>query len=205
MFPNKHYSTSAEYFDEYKSQLLSAYSSVMPEALNSAAALLMDALSKDACIFACGNGGSAAISNHMGCDHQKGIATGTKYRPKMVSLSSNIELITAIGNDIGYEDIFSHQLMLGARSGDVLFAISSSGNSQNIINAINYANKLGMKTIALTGFDGGHVRNISMVSLHVSSSNYGVIEDVHQSCMHSLGQFIRHSGMNISQLIENRF
>ena len=88
-------------------------------------------------VFSCGNGGSAAIANHLQCDHLKGVRTGTDLTPRVVSLSSNIELITAISNDIGYEDVFTYQLQSQSQPGDVLIAISSSGRSPNIARALD--------------------------------------------------------------------
>ena len=132
-------------------------------------------------VFACGNGGSAAIANHLQCDHVKGIRTGTDLPPGCMSLSTNVELLTAIANDIGYEDVFVYQLQSQARPGDVLIAVSSSGRSPNIVRALTWARDHGLRTIALTGFGGGDARAVAEVAIHVDGANYGIVEDLHQA------------------------
>jgi D-sedoheptulose 7-phosphate isomerase len=140
-------------------------------------------------IFCCGNGGSASISNHFQVDALKGVYERKKIKSKFISLSSNIETITAISNDIGYDKIFEYQLRIYSKKNrDLLICISSSGNSKNIINAITYAKKNKIFTISLTGFDGGLASKLSNINLHVKSDNYGVIEDTHQSIMHFITQ-----------------
>jgi phosphoheptose isomerase len=153
----------------------------------------VNAYTLGATVFACGNGGSAAIANHLQCDHLKGIRTATDLVPRVVSLSSSIELITAIANDLAYENVFSYQLQSQSASGDVLIAISSSGSSPNILRALTWARDHDLRTIALTGFSGGEAMNIADVAIHVSGANYGVVEDLHQAIMHALAQYIRQS------------
>ena len=139
-------------------------------------------------VFCIGNGGSASISNHFVCDLVKGFNYKKKF--SMISLSSNIEMITAISNDISYEDIFSFQISKYAKKGDLLFAISSSGKSKNIINAIKEAKKKSIKTISLTGFDGGVAMKLSDYNINIDSKNYGVIEDMHSFIMHAICQHL---------------
>ena len=146
-------------------------------------------------IFVCGNGGSAAISNHFLCDHLKGISTNTNLLPKIISLSANIEVITAVANDIEYGDIFAFQLSRLAKPKDCLITISSSGNSKNIINAIKWAKKNKIRTISLSGFDGGKAKRISDLDINIPCNNYGIVEDLHQSIMHILAQSIRMNNM----------
>ena len=129
-FPNEQIVSIRGFLDEYCAMLAAALESIDRAQVERAVEILSDALDRDATIFCCGNGGSAAIANHMVCDHQKGVSTDTIRTPKVVSLSSNVELVTAIANDIGFEDVFSHALRLHARRGDVLVTISSSGNSR---------------------------------------------------------------------------
>ena len=151
-------------------------------------------------IFSCGNGGSAAISNHLLCDFQKGIQTDTDLKPKVVSLSSNIEIITAVANDISYEEIFDYQLRTMAAPGDVLLTISSSGDSENIVRCVDWAHDNNVGTISLTGFDGGRSADAADINLHVDADNYGIIEDVHQSLMHVFAQYLRLSHMDPNHL-----
>ena len=157
--------------------------------------MIGDAIRRRRMIYACGNGGSAAISGHMLCDFLKGIQTDTALRPRVVCLSSQLELITAIANDVGYGEVFAYQLKTMAEPGDVLISISSSGNSENIVRAIDWARQNGMGTIAMTGFSGGRSSKLADITLHVAAENYGIVEDVHQSMMHILAQYLRQSAI----------
>jgi D-sedoheptulose 7-phosphate isomerase/D-glycero-D-manno-heptose 1,7-bisphosphate phosphatase len=121
------------------------------------------------------------------------------------SLSTNVELVTAIANDLGYENIFVYQLQSQAEPGDVLVAVSSSGRSPNIIQALTWARDHGLRTIAVTGFDGGVSRRVAEVSIHVECTNYGVIEDLHQAVMHALAQYVRHSRMSPDEISASVF
>lgn len=194
-FPAAKYKQVSAYATGYFSELARAAASVDPVELERAANVLLQAYLEGATVFSCGNGGSAAIANHLQCDHAKGVRTGTDLTPKVISLSSNIELMTAIANDIGYEEVFRYQLESQAKRGDVLLAISSSGRSPNITGAIDWARQHGVHTIAVTGFEGGDARRTADIALHVGCSNYGVIEDLHQGLMHALAQFLRQSRM----------
>lgn len=195
-FPDGLLGDAGLYADAYFSRLSAAASTVDRSALAAAGKLLAQRASQGRMIYSCGNGGSAAIANHLVCDCMKGVRTNSWLKPKVNSLSATVELLTAIGNDIGFDDLFSFQLeSLGAKD-DVLIAISSSGASPNIIRAITRARDLGMATIAMTGFGGGEAARLADVSLHVTAENYGLVEDVHQSLMHILAQFLRHSHLD---------
>jgi phosphoheptose isomerase len=194
-FPATPYSAAGWYFGAYAEEIARAASSVEPAALDKAAAVLLEAYTRGAAVFACGNGGSASIANHLQCDHLKGIRTATDLAPRVVSLSANVELLTAIANDMGYENVFTYQLESQSGPGDVLVAVSSSGHSPNIVRALRWARDHGLHTIALTGFDGGEARTAAEVSIHVDGTNYGIVEDLHQAIMHALAQYIRQSRM----------
>jgi phosphoheptose isomerase len=195
-FPLAAHASASAYFDAYAQDLARAARSIEPAALDRAAAILLDAYAGRAGVFSCGNGGSASIANHLQCDHVKGIRAKTLLGPRVVSLSANIELLTAIANDMTYEDIFTYQLQSQAKPGDVLIAISSSGRSPNIIKALTWARDHGIKRIALAGFDGGQAKEIADVTIHVDGANYGVVEDLHQAVMHALAQYICQSQMS---------
>ena len=165
------------------------------EVLEKVKAEMKEAIHQSRFIYFCGNGGSAEISNHMKCDFLKGVRTNTDIDTKIMSLSTDIGLITAIANDISYDDIFSYQIEALASKGDILVTVSSSGNSENIVRAIRSARKMGIKTISLTGFDGGRSSKESDLNLHIKSNNYGVIEDAHQSILHILAQSLRIDGL----------
>jgi D-sedoheptulose 7-phosphate isomerase/D-glycero-D-manno-heptose 1,7-bisphosphate phosphatase len=194
-FPEAPYTRAGRYFGAYVEETTRAASSIEPASLDHAAAILLQAYTSGARVFSCGNGGSASISNHMQCDHVKGIRNETDLTPQMLSLSTNVELLTAIANDLGYENVFVYQLQSQARPGDVLIAVSSSGRSANIVHALTWARDHGLRTIAITGFGGGEARTTAEVAIHVDSTNYGVVEDLHQGVMHALAQYIRQSRM----------
>jgi phosphoheptose isomerase len=204
-FPVTQYGSAAWYFDAYAEQTARAAGSVELACLDKAAAILVEAYTRGATVFACGNGGSAAIANHLQCDHLKAIRTATDLAPRVVSLSTNIELLTAIANDLAYEEVFTYQLQSQASPGDVLIAISSSGRSPNIVGALAWARDHDVRTIALTGFDGGGARAAAEVSIHVDVANYGIIEDMHQAIMHALAQYIRQSRMSADAISANVF
>jgi histidinol-phosphate phosphatase family protein len=194
-FPAVPYESAATYFGAYAAEMARVASSVEAAAVARAAAVLLDAYTREATVFSCGNGGSASIANHLQCDHTKNVGKSTDLLPRVMSLSVNVEVLTAIANDHGYADVFTHQLQSQSRPGDVLVAVSSSGRSANIVTALRWARDHGLHTIALTGFDGGEARTIADVSIHVNGTNYGVIEDLHQAIMHALAQYIRQSRM----------
>jgi phosphoheptose isomerase len=167
--------------------------------------LLVAAYARGGRMFSCGNGGSASIANHMQCDHLKGIRTGTDLAPQVLSLAANVEVLTAIANDIGYHDVFVYQLQSQARPGDVLIAVSSSGRSRNIVDALTWARDNGLGTIAITGFEGGAAGSVAEVAIHVDCTNYGVVEDLHQAVMHALAQYVRQSRMTADTISETVF
>ena len=194
-FPQVRYESADVFAEHYAGELGHALATVDTAAFDRASKVLADAFDRDAAIFVCGNGGSASIANHLQCDHVKGVRVGTDLRTRVTSLSSNVEILSAIANDIGYDAVFEYQLESMARPGDVLVAVSSSGGSPNIVRALAWAESHGMRTIAMTGFGGGEARNIAGVSLHVDAQNYGIVEDAHQACMHLLAQYARQSRM----------
>jgi phosphoheptose isomerase len=200
-FPEKIYEDAGEYSQAYFKLLSAAADTVDPAAMAAAGRLLADVAKAGGSIYSCGNGGSAAIANHLVCDCLKGIRTNSTLRPRVYSLSTTVETLTAIVNDIGSDEMFSFQLNSLGRAGDVLIAISSSGSSPNIIAALNEAKRLGMATIAMTGFGGGDSAKIADVSIHVDSQNYGLVEDTHQSIMHILAQYLRHAHLEDSSKV----
>lgn len=204
-FPAVPYGTAASYTDAYLDALAEAAATIDPLELDGAAEILLDAYTQGRLVFSCGNGGSASVSNHLQCDHVKGVRNGTDLQSRVVSLSSNVELLTAIANDLGYHDSFAYQLRAQSRPGDVLIAISSSGSSPNILHALQWASENGVRTIALTGFGGGDARSIAEIAVHVDCENYGIVEDLHQSIMHAMAQYIRQTRMNADTIASSVF
>ena len=149
-------------------------------------ATLYRAFEEGRTIFLCGNGGSAAAASHFGQDLAKGTLSsmGAKRRFRVIPLTDNIGFITALANDEGYESIFEQQLRNLARSGDVLIAISGSGNSPNVLRAVEYARSIGMRSIGVTGFDGGKLRALADESVHVPIEDMGMTEALHGVVFH---------------------
>ena len=167
-FPVAPYASAASYFDAYAEEISRAAATHRARARSIARrAILLEAYTRGAAVFSCGNGGSASIANHLQCDHVKGVRTATDLAPRVMSLSTNVELLTAIANDTGYENVFVYQLQSQSGPGDVLIAVSSSGRSPNIVHALTWARDHGLRTIAITGFDGGAARTVAEVSVHV--------------------------------------
>jgi histidinol-phosphate phosphatase family protein len=204
-FPSRQYHDAGEFGRDYATELADAIGSIDLGRIAAAADTLNDAYQRDAAVFACGNGGSASIANHLQCDHVKGVRNGTDLTTRVFSLSTNVELLSAIANDLSYDMVFEYQLQSLARAGDVLLAVSSSGRSPNIVRAVRWANAHGMRTIALTGFSGGAARELAEISVHVDSDNYGIIEDTHQACMHLLAQYVRQSRMSADAVAAQTF
>ena len=204
-FPDKPFDGIAAYIDAYAKQVAHAFASIDRAAMDKACDLLDVTYAQGGTVYVCGNGGSAAISNHLECDHGKLVATDTNLLPRVHSLAANIEVITAIANDIEFAEVFTHQLRLNGQKGDVVLTVSSSGDSENVVRAIQWARDNGCESIALTGFNGGRTGKLATVNLHVDGDNYGVIEDVHQSLMHLMGQFIRQKRMSLDLIQQRKF
>ena len=152
---------------------------------------LLDARERGATIFFIGNGGSTATASHFAND----IAIGTNSYEKpfrAVSLTDSNAIITAVGNDFGFEEIFVRQLRVLGRPGDVVVAVSASGNSPNLIRAFDYAKSIGIKTVAITAFDGGKMKQISDEGVHVPTApkEYGPAEDAHMVLDHLVGAYL---------------
>ena len=142
-------------------------------------------------VFLAGNGGSAATASHMAEDLMKGVAQSMGKSFRAISLSDNVPLITAIANDESYSEIFASQLRALAQAGDVLIVFSGSGNSANIVRAVEVARQMQVKTIAFLGMGGGQVAKMADVSVIVPSNEYGPIEDIHTVFDHLITAYLR--------------
>ena len=152
---------------------------------------LLEARNRGAMIFFIGNGGSAATASHFANDLS--IGTNDYDIPfRALSLTDNVPILTALGNDYGYEDIFIRQLRIHGKKGDVLVAISASGNSPNLIKAIEYACSAGIKTVAITAFNGGKMKTMADEGIHVPTElkEYGPAEDAHMMLDHLVGAYL---------------
>jgi D-sedoheptulose 7-phosphate isomerase len=137
-------------------------------------------------IYVFGNGGSAATASHMVCDFDKGICSEVENRFRFICLNDNMPILTAISNDVGYEDIFFYQLENKIRKTDAVLAISGSGNSKNVIKAVEYAKKVGADVIGMTGYDGGKLDQLSDYHLHCPIDDMQITEDIHMSFDHMM-------------------
>jgi D-sedoheptulose 7-phosphate isomerase len=137
-------------------------------------------------IFICGNGGSASTATHFGCDLAKRPIVAGQPRYRVIPLTDNNALITALSNDIGYDVVFSEQLIPLVRSGDVLIGISGSGNSKNVLKAVEVAKEAGAITIGFSGYDGGKLAPAVDISVHIPSFNMAMVEDVHLMLEHAI-------------------
>jgi len=201
-FPNEKHTKLSDFLAGYGSEIEKSLKSIDLDELDLIQKLMDKTIKNGNTIFSCGNGGSSAISDHFVCDFLKGAATDTKIQPIIHSFTSNTPTLTAVANDISYDDIFSFQLKKYAKNKDLLICISSSGQSPNIIAALNQAKKIGIKTISFVGFSGGKAKVISDYCIHIENNNYGVVEDVHQTLMHILAQYIRLNNLDSSKSLE---
>lgn len=176
---------------------IQALADLPPDDIDAVVAVLLDAYERGARIFIAGNGGSAALASHFACDLEK-TASGpeprtVRRRVRAVSLNDNMATFTAWANDEGYRYVFSEQLRSHAEPRDLLIVISASGNSPNIVTALEAAAELGVKTVALLGFDGGRALQLADHSLHVAVHDYGVVEGVHGVLTHVITTTLLHA------------
>ena len=154
------------------------------EAINDALNLLYDTLQKEGNVYIFGNGGSSATASHFQNDFNKGISEHTQKKFRFQCLNDNIATLMAVANDIGFEEVFRFQLMGKLKPEDIVIAISGSGNSENVIRAVEYAKEQNCKVIGLTGYTGGKLRELSDISLHVPVNSMQITEDLHMVLDH---------------------
>ena len=178
------------FIDDYYRRFTAALEAFDRDALTRVLAVFESVAESGGTLWVAGNGGSASISDHTVCDTTKG--THAKGVPpiRSISLAANNAMLTALGNDIGYEQVFSRQLEYYLKPGDALLVVSSSGNSPNVVAACELAKARGVATVAFTGFKGGKLADIADVCVWIPVENYGMAEDTHQSLMHCLTQFL---------------
>ena len=168
------------YFEKEKA----AIDSLNLEEMNRAVNAVYDTWQKDGIIYTLCNGGSAATASHMVCDFNNGVSMETGKRFKMICLSDNTPIITAIAYDIAYDEIFRVQLRDVVKKGDLLIAVSGSGNSANVLDAVTYAKEQGAQVIAMTGYNGGKLMQLADYNLHVPVNDMQIAEDIHMVFVH---------------------
>jgi len=170
----------------YRTELLKAIDSIDLSKVHQAIEILADAREQGRSIFTCGNGGSASAASHFATDMVKGASYKRQKRFRILSLVDSIPTLTAYSNDVAYECVFVQQLQNFAQPGDVVMAFSGSGNSPNVIRAVEYANSAGCRTIALTGRDGGQLGALAQLNIQIAHPHMGRIEDGHLIVMHMI-------------------
>ncbi len=173
----------------YKSDVLKAIETVDLDKVHQAIETLLQARADGRQIFVCGNGGSATNASHFVCDMVKGASFDRAARFRIMALNDSLPTLTAYSNDVGYECVFAEQLKNFARPGDVVMAISGSGNSPNVLRAIEYANSIGCRTIALTGRDGGRLGPLAQLNIQIAHPHMGHIEDIHMIVLHMISYY----------------
>ncbi|MBE9585356.1 SIS domain-containing protein [Mucilaginibacter sp. JRF] len=181
-----------DYLQDYVGRLTDILNKIDPKQLGEVVTTFIEAFKSGNTIYVVGNGGSAATASHMQADFRFFVRYFSKFRPKIVALTDNVPMITAVGNDNNFDDVFVEQMRGQFVAGDVLIAISASGNSPNLVKAAEYANELGGKTIAFVGFLGGKLNEISTVPLYTPNpkGDYGPIEDVHMILNHIIVNYL---------------
>ena len=158
--------------------------SLNPRHIASVITLMREARDSGNRIFAIGNGGSAGTASHFVNDMGKGASVGRETRFKVIPLTDNVEWMTALSNDLSYEDVFVEQMRNFAEPGDVLLAISGSGNSENVLRAVRFANGMGCHTVGFAGFGGGKLKDLARYCVVVASDHMGRVEDMHMVLQH---------------------
>jgi D-sedoheptulose 7-phosphate isomerase len=177
---------SASFPQLYKTDVLKAIETIDLGKVGQAIDILIRARDEGRRIFVCGNGGSASTASHFVCDMVKGASFNRDKRFRIMALTDSLPTITAYSNDVGYECVFVEQLKNFAEPGDVVMAISGSGNSPNVLRAVEYGNSIGCRTIALSGRNGGKLGPLAEVNVQASNPHMGRIEDVHMIVMHMI-------------------
>lgn len=170
------------------------------EEINRAVNLLEETFEKGGKIYIFGNGGSSATASHFQNDFNKGVSEYTEKKFSFHCLNDNVPTLMAIANDIGFDEVFSFQLKNKLKKEDIIIAISGSGNSNNVINAVEYAKKEGNKIIGLTGYNGGKLKELSDINLHVPVNSMQITEDIHMIFDHLIMSLFYRSMCNIEHL-----
>jgi D-sedoheptulose 7-phosphate isomerase len=170
----------------YRDNLIETLNGLDLAKVDQAIAWLAEARDQGKTIFTTGNGGSAASASHFVCDMLKGASYKQDKRFRIMSLHDNMPTLTAYSNDVDYHDAAVEQLKNFGLAGDVVIAISGSGNSPNVLRAVEYANSIGCRTIGLTGRDGGKLGPLVQLQIHTPEPHMGRIEDAHMIALHMI-------------------
>lgn len=175
-----------ESLNNYRERVIHVLKNLNLENVNTIMNVLENARLNGNKIFICGNGGSAATASHYCCDFNKGVSEELVEKYDFECLSDNVPTMMAIANDIGYEEVFRFPLKNKMKSGDVIIGISGSGNSKNVINAMNYAKECNGITIAIVGYDGGKMKELADYNVHININDMQISEDLHMILNHMM-------------------
>ena len=170
----------------YFNRLKTTLDAINKDNLNTLMNVLVEDKNFNKQIFIMGNGGSAATASHYVCDFNKGISYGKEKKFKFICLNDNIPSLMAYGNDMSYSDVFVHSLITYFNPGDLVIGISGSGNSMNVVKALEYANSHKGVTIGLTGYSGGKVKEMCKYNVHVPIDDMQITEDLHMVLDHCM-------------------
>ena len=183
--------TNAGVVQDHIRKVHEALSMMSISAIERVVDIILEAYRANRHVYVVGNGGSASTAAHFACDLAKATIVEGRPRMRVTSLTDNVALITAWANDTSYERVFAEQLKSLIDPGDVLVTVSASGNSPNILAAVEVARSLGAVTVAFVGFDGGRLKDAVTAAVHVPVHDYGVVEDCHLALEHAVTDSIR--------------
>lgn len=184
-------STIAAALEDHITEVRTVLARIPVEAMERVVNIILEAYRQNKHVYIVGNGGSAATATHFACDLSKATIIEGRVRLRVTSLTDNIALLTAWANDTSYENVFAEQLCNLLNPDDVVIAISASGNSPNVLAAIDAARERGAVTVGLVGFTGGALMNAADAAIHVQSDSYGVVEDCHLVLEHAITESTR--------------
>lgn len=176
----------------YREREIAVLNSLDLNSVNQVMNVLEDARLHGKRIFICGNGGSAATASHYCCDFNKGVSENQNDKYNFECLNDNVPTLMAVANDIGYEEVFRFPLRNKMKSGDILIGISGSGNSKNVVNAMEYAKSIGGTTIAIVGYSGGKMKEMADYNIHVNINDMQISEDIHMMLDHMMMYVLSH-------------
>ena len=176
----------------YREREIAVLNSLDLNSVNQVMNVLEDARLHGKRIFICGNGGSAATASHYCCDFNKGVSENQNDKYNFECLNDNVPTLMAVANDIGYEEVFRFPLKNKMKSGDILIGISGSGNSKNVVNAMEYAKSIGGTTIAIVGYSGGKKKEMADYNIHVNINDMQISEDIHMMLDHMMMYVLSH-------------
>lgn len=193
-----------DYFRGYARYLTHLLANLNYSVIARVSQVILERSKKGKTVYLIGNGGSAATASHLATDISHGILLGGKPLIKAISLVDNVPLITALSNDKGYENVFTNQLKNLFQEGDILIAISASGNSPNIVNAVKLVNKMEGITIGFLGFDGGKLGELCdyVINVKTEKGQYGPVEDVHVFLNHMITSYL---ALSLSKKHDKKF